>query len=228
MFDVKLLDHLNFGALGDALSHVLEKMDEIEAELSEDEGDPRIDILLVIANQIFVRMDSIVRDYGRSHPEVLDQWSRAAGGYGERFKQYARTYLKGGVPLLMVEPESSAQASGADAAAAAARARLDEVLDEKSLDGMNAGDLFEVADFITETVKRLDEELPEDLAEPIIAKLLKFSDLVFKRLDPLVREAYKDEPEKLAAWLEIVNDCKDLDAEGGEDVQADVHSSEVS
>jgi hypothetical protein len=59
-------------------------------------------------------MDSIMREYGRSHPEVLDQWNRAADGYAERFKEYSQTYLKGGVPLLMVEPESPSQASAAE------------------------------------------------------------------------------------------------------------------
>ena len=225
MFDVKMLDRMNFGDLGDTLGHVIEKIDELEAELSEGEDDPRIDLLMVIANQIVVRMDSIVREHG--NPELLAQWSSAAGGYRERFKQYAQTYLKEGVPLLMVEPESSPEAPGADTVAAWL-AKLEETLDEQSLDGMNAGDLLEVNRFITEEVKRLDEELPEEVAEPVIEKLLKVADLVFKRLDPLMRETYKDNPERLADWLAIVNDYKDLDEEGGEDTRADIESSEVS
>jgi hypothetical protein len=102
------------------------------------------------------------------------------------------------------------------------------VLDEKLLEGMNARDLFEVNRIITDKVKQLDEELPEDVAEPLIKKLLDFGDIVIKRLDPLVRETYRDKPEKLAAWEAIMNDYKDLDDEGGGNAQADIESSEIS
>lgn len=224
MFDVKLLDRMNFGDLGKMLSHVLERMDELSDARAEGEDDSRIDVLLVIANQIIVRMDSIVRDYG--NPEALEQWNRASDGYAERFKQYTKTYLKEGVPLVMAEPESPPPGSDAGVAW---RAKLDElVLDEKLLDGMNAGDLFQVNSFITDKVQQLDEDLPEELSEPIIEKLLKFGDLVIRRLDPLVREAYKNQPEKLAGWVAIMNDYKDLDDAGGEDTRADIESSEVS
>lgn len=223
MFDVKLLDRLSFGDLSEMLSHVLERMDELADARAEGEDDPRVDALMVIANQIIVRMDSIIREHG--NPEALEQWNRANNGYAERFKQYTDTYLKGGVPLVMAEPEASSKATDADAW----RAKLDGlVLDEKMLDGMNAGDLFQVNSFITEKVTQIDEELPEEMAEPLIEKLLKFGDLVIRRLDPLVRETYQNNPERLAEWEALMNDYKDLDEEDGEDTRADIESSEVS
>jgi hypothetical protein len=226
MFDVKILDYLNFGDLNDTLEHVLEKMDAVAAARAEDEDDPRMDVLLVIANQIIKRMDSIIRDYGRSYPEALEQWNLASDGYAERFEQYTKTYLKDGVPLLMVEPEGTSRAAEADAAW---RAKVDEiVLDEKLLEGMNAGDLFQVNAFITGKVEELDEKLPEEVSEPIIAKLLKFGELVIRRLDPLVRETYLNQPEKLAEWDAIMNDYKDLDDEDREDTRSDIESTEGS
>ena len=226
MFDVKALDRLNFGDLGQLLDDVLERMQILEEESPEGTDDPRHDTLLVIANQIIERMDSIIRKHGRSHPEALAQWNQVAKGYKEGFKDYSNTYLKGGVPLVMAQPENPSQAPSADAAW---RAQLDEfVLDEKLLEGMNAGDLFEVNRFINEKVKQYDEELPEDVAEPLIDKLQKFGDIVIKRLDPLVRETCRDKPEKLAEWVAIMDDYKDLDDEDQEKVQVDIESSEIS
>jgi hypothetical protein len=223
VFDVNSLDRLNFGDLGRTLERVLEKMNQIAEERSEDEDDPRTDVLLVIANQIILRMDAIIRDHGLNSPELLDQWNRQTKELQKEFDKYARTYLKDGVPLVMVEPERSSDAD------AAWRAAVDEiVLDEKLLEDMNARDLFETNRFITEEVERLDKELPEDVSEPIIKKLLNFGQIVFKRLDPLVRETYRDQPEKLAEWVAIVDDYKDLDDEGGEHAQADIESTEVS
>jgi 6-pyruvoyl-tetrahydropterin synthase len=228
VFDVNLLDRMNFGDLRKTLDHVLEKMDQLKEEGSDDEDDPRYDALMVIANQIIERMDSVIRDNVVDSSEILDQWKRQTEEYRKGFKDYVRTYLKGGVPLLMAEPEGSSLARGEDADAAW-RAKLDEiVLDEKLLDGMNAGDLFQVNNFITENVKEFDEKFPEDVADPIITKLLKFGDIVIRRLDPLVRETYKDKPEKLAEWVAIMDDYKDLDDEDAEDAGADIKSSAVS
>jgi hypothetical protein len=64
--------------------------------------------------------------------------------------------------------------------------------------------------------------LPEDVAEPLIVKLQNFGSMVIRRLDPLVRETYKDRPEKLAEWVAIMNDYKDLDEEDGGEARAGV------
>lgn len=226
MFDVNLLDRLSFSELNETLGQVLEKMDQLAKEGSADEDDSRHDALLVIANQIIERMNSMIRDNNLNSPELLDQWNRVSKSYREGFKNYTRTYLKEGVPLVMAEPERSSGSSGADAAWLA---KLDEiVLDEKLLDGMNAGDLFRVNNLIIEKVEQFDETLPEDVAEPLIERLLKFGNIVIRRLDLLMREAYQNKPEKLAEWEAIMNDYTDLDDEGGEDTRADIESSEVS
>jgi hypothetical protein len=217
---------MSFGDLGKTLDHILEELERLDEEGPAGEDDPRHDMLMVIANQVIVRMDSIIRENVVDSPELLDQWKRQNEEYRKGFKDYARTYLKEGVPLLMVEPGSSSRGEDADAAR---RAELDKiVLDETLLDGMNAGDLFRVNELITEKVQQLDAELPEDVAEPLIEKLLNFGRIVIRRLDPLVREGYKDKPEELAAWEAIMNDYKDLDDEGGEDARADNESSAVS
>jgi hypothetical protein len=223
VFDVKVLDRMSLQELCKMLGEVLDRMGKIEKGAPGGD-DARYDTLMVIANQIIVRMDSIIRAHGG--PEVLAQWEKSTDGYQERFKNYADTYLKGGVPLLAVGPDAPSQAPGADEAW---RAKLDEiVLDEKLLDGMSAGDLFRVNSLITEKVEQLDRDLPEEVAGPAIEKLLKFGTLVIRRLDPLVREAYKDQPEKLARWEAIMNEYKDLDDEDVEDTRADVESPDVS
>ena len=94
MFDEKLLDRMNFGDLNQSLDYVLERIGRIEDELAEGEDDPRLDRLYVLANKIVMRMDSIVREYGRSCPEVLAQWDKAMDGYEERFGKYADTLLE--------------------------------------------------------------------------------------------------------------------------------------
>jgi hypothetical protein len=92
MFDEKLLDRMNFGDLNQALVYVLEKIGEIEDELSEGEDDPRLDMFYVSANKIIMRMDSIIREHGS--PEALTQWNKAKEGYEERFSKYADTLLE--------------------------------------------------------------------------------------------------------------------------------------
>jgi hypothetical protein len=70
--------------------------------------------------------------------------------------------------------------------------------------------------------------LPEDVAEPLIVKLQNFGSMVIRRLDPLVRETYKDRPEKLAEWVAIMNDYKDLDEEDGGEARAGVEPPAAS
>lgn len=76
--------------------------------------------------------------------------------------------------------------------------------------------------------RQLDAELPEDVAEPLIVKLQNFGSMVIRRLDPLVRETYKDRPEKLAEWVAIMNDYKDLDEEDGGEARAGVEPPAAS
>jgi hypothetical protein len=94
MIDEKLLDRLTFGELNQALDYVLERMKKIEDGLSEGEDDPRLDMLLVLANKIIVRMDSIIREHGRSYPEALAQWNKVSEGYTERFEKYTDFFLE--------------------------------------------------------------------------------------------------------------------------------------
>ncbi len=105
MFDEKILDSMNFGQLNDALEHVIERIDKIEGGLSEGQDDSVLDMLCVIANKIVVRMDAIVREYGRDHPEALAQWRKVMDGYEERFAKYTDFFLE--EDTLLDLPESS-------------------------------------------------------------------------------------------------------------------------
>ena len=94
MFDETLLDRMNFGDLSRSLDYVLERIEKIEDALSEGEDDPRLDMFYVLADKIVMRMNSIVREHGRSYPEALARWNKAMDGYEERFDKYADTLLE--------------------------------------------------------------------------------------------------------------------------------------
>lgn len=107
MFDEKLLDRMNFSELSQSLDYVLERIGKIEDGLSEGEDDPRLDMLYVIANKIIMRMDSIIREHGRSHPEALAQWEKVMDGYEERFGKYTDFFLEEDTVLDFEWPENS-------------------------------------------------------------------------------------------------------------------------
>lgn len=107
MFDESLLDRMNFGELNQALDYVLEAIEKIEDELPEGEDDPRLDMFYGLANKIITRMDSIVREHCRSHPEALAEWDKAMSDYEKRFYRYADTLLEEDTLLDLRQPESS-------------------------------------------------------------------------------------------------------------------------
>ena len=71
--------------------------------------------------------------------------------------------------------------------------------------------LFSIIGQITDTIKKIDEENPTgpDETDPRIVALLRMAHRVQRELDPLVRENFKDKPEKLAEWDDIMKDCKE-------------------
>jgi hypothetical protein len=75
--------------------------------------------------------------------------------------------------------------------------------------------LFDRLDFIIKEVERLDKEspAPDGESNPVLQPLLEEGTAIVRQLDPLFRKQYRHEPEKLAAWLSIVNDYADLLAE---------------
>ena len=64
-------------------------------------------------------------------------------------------------------------------------------------------------------VERLDKEspAPEGESNPLLEPLLEEGRAIVRQLDPLIRKRYRDEPEKLAGWLSIMNDFADTLAE---------------
>lgn len=107
MFDYKLLDRMSFSELNQSLDYVLERIGKIEDEISEEEDDPRLDMLYVLANKIVMRMDSIIREHGRSNPEALAQWRKVMEGYEERFEKYTDFFLEEETLLDSEQPENS-------------------------------------------------------------------------------------------------------------------------
>jgi hypothetical protein len=105
MFDEKSLEGMTFGELNDALEYVLDRLDQIQDERTKGEDDPRLDMLIVMANKIIMEMDAIMREQSHAYPEALAQWNKVAEGYKEHFAKYADTYLKED-PLLNL-PETS-------------------------------------------------------------------------------------------------------------------------
>ncbi|MGB9182288.1 MAG: hypothetical protein WCB68_23865 [Pyrinomonadaceae bacterium] len=52
------------------------------------------------------------------------------------------------------------------------------------------------------------------------AELAKMTEQVAKGLDPLMREKYKDDPEKLAEWEEIMHDYESIEEEGADETES--------
>ena len=71
---------------------------------------------------------------------------------------------------------------------------------------------FERLNFIIAEIERLDKEspVPEGELNPALEPLFQEGNALVRQLDPLIRKRYRDEPEKLAAWLSIVKDYPDL------------------
>jgi hypothetical protein len=228
MFDEKSLDRMNFGDLNKSLGYVLKTIGEIEAALPEGEDDPRLDTLYVTANKIIVRMDSIIREDGRSTPEVLAQWNKSMAGYEKGFEKYADTLLGEDTLSDSEELEISLDVSSANEPTARQAGEKGELFDEKLLDGLNEADLHQALKHILAEVKRIDEEDPDNDDDPRIGRLLDVAKLVIERLDPLTRERLRDNPAALAEWDEIYHSCDDLNDDLDEQVPADAESPTIS
>ena len=102
------------------------------------------------------------------------------------------------------------------------------MLDEKMLDGLSAGDLFQLLAHVVERIKRADAENPEEEGGPVVGHLLRFADAITRRLDPLVRQAVAHDPAALAEWEELSRQHDALAGRGEEPLGADVESSTIS
>jgi hypothetical protein len=87
-------------------------------------------------------------------------------------------------------------------------------MDEADILKLDEAGLFQRLRIINDKVKRIDEDDPTDAAGPRIDKLLAESDLITKRLDPIMRERHRDDPAKLAEWDDIFHCCDDLNEDG--------------
>jgi len=76
-------------------------------------------------------------------------------------------------------------------------------------------DLFKRLNFLIGEIERVDKEsnVPEGESDPALHPLFKEASAIIRQLDPLIRKRYRDEPEKLAGWLSIMDDYADTLAE---------------
>lgn len=76
-------------------------------------------------------------------------------------------------------------------------------------------DLFNRLCFLIDEIERINKEspVPEGESHPALLPLLDEASAIVRQLDPLFRERYRDEPEKLAQWLDIIKDYPDILAE---------------
>ncbi|MBD0370078.1 MAG: hypothetical protein ICV60_04535 [Pyrinomonadaceae bacterium] len=97
--------------------------------------------------------------------------------------------------------------------------RMDDTfrkLTAKKLTPADAPHLFDLLDRITESVERIDKENPtgpDEETDPRIVTLLEMGQRITDLLDPLVRENFKDNPDKLAEWDDIMR-MRDVPEEG--------------
>jgi hypothetical protein len=52
---------------------------------------------------------------------------------------------------------------------------------------------------------------PDEPPDPVVEKLLAEADEALEKLDPMVREAFRDHPERLAEWDEIMQAYYELE-----------------
>jgi hypothetical protein len=79
---------------------------------------------------------------------------------------------------------------------------------------MKNENLFSRMDFILREIDRIDKENhtePDEPTDPRIVELLEEGKRIQNELDPLMRETFRNRPEKLAEWDEIMHMCDDDD-----------------
>jgi hypothetical protein len=86
-------------------------------------------------------------------------------------------------------------------------------MDEADILKLDEAGLHERFSVIIDKVERIDDDDPKEESDPRIGKLLAEGRLICKRLDPIVRERYRDDPAALADWDEIFHSCDDLEEE---------------
>ena len=81
---------------------------------------------------------------------------------------------------------------------------------------MGAHELFARINEIVEEIARLDRENPtgpDEETDPRIVALLDEAFEIKQQLDPLVRARYRDDPENLAEWDEIMREYDAAEAQ---------------
>jgi hypothetical protein len=89
---------------------------------------------------------------------------------------------------------------------------------------------FDRLNVIIEEIERLDKEYPAPDGESnsVLEPLFEEGNAIIRQLDPVVRERYRDEPEKLAEWLSIINDFPDLLAEDEAERAKEAEAAELA
>ncbi|HEV2860107.1 MAG TPA: hypothetical protein VGX48_03805 [Pyrinomonadaceae bacterium] len=84
-------------------------------------------------------------------------------------------------------------------------------MDKADIMKLDEAALFARLNVITDKIQRIDKDIPDNDDEPHIEKLLEEGTLICERLDPLMRERFRDNPAVLAEWDEIIHMCADIE-----------------
>lgn len=90
-------------------------------------------------------------------------------------------------------------------------------MDEADIMNLDEAGLHKRLSVIIAKIERIDDDDPKEEADPRIGKLLEEGRLICDRLDPIVRERYRDYPTALAEWDEVIHMCDDLDEQAPKD-----------
>jgi regulator of replication initiation timing len=83
-------------------------------------------------------------------------------------------------------------------------------MDEADILKLDEAGLHKRLNVIIVKVKRIDDDDPKEESDPRIRKLLDEGRLICARLDPIMRERFRDDPAALAEWDEIMHMCDDI------------------
>ncbi|HEX7957561.1 MAG TPA: hypothetical protein VF508_11495 [Pyrinomonadaceae bacterium] len=73
---------------------VLDKIDRISDETPEGEEDPRLDMLVAIADRVVRRMNALVRECPPHDPALLAQWNEDMRRYDAHHETYSDIILQ--------------------------------------------------------------------------------------------------------------------------------------
>ncbi len=79
------------------------------------------------------------------------------------------------------------------------------MFDEKLLDRMNFGDLNQSLDYVLERIGNIEDGLSEGEDDPRLDMLYVLANKIVMRMDSIVREYSRSNPEALVQWRKVMD-----------------------